>query len=168
MPRAVTSNSGSTPRKRTESFDDRVKGGCGPLFLRVLTANSPGPLQSYAYILGDKVVSMIEAPVVSIHIPLPLRGDTEGAGEVTVSGETVGEALAALGHEHPAILARLLDEEGNLRPYMNVYLHGVNILTLDGLATDLASEDVLTLISMDIDAMAPKAKNRETAPRQGL
>lgn len=103
---------------------------------------------------------MIEAPVVSIHIPASLRGYTDGAEEVTVSGETVGEALVALGHEHPAILERLMDGS-SLRPYMNVYLHGANILTLEGLDTPVAAEDVLTIISMDIEAMANGAEQTQ-------
>ena len=106
---------------------------------------------------------MIEAPVVSIHIPASLRGCTDGAEEVTVSGETVGEALAALGHEHPAMLERLMDGHG-LRPYMNVYLRGANILTLDGLDTEIAAEDVLTIISMDIEAMAAGASGLKEIP----
>lgn len=96
---------------------------------------------------------MIESPVVSIHIPIPLRHFAAGADEVTVSGDNVAEALAALGHEHPAVLERVLEPDGALRPYMNVYLKGVNILALDGLATQLAAEDVLTIISLNIAEM---------------
>lgn len=95
---------------------------------------------------------MIESPVVSIHIPVPLRSYADGAEEVTVSGDTVGEALAALGHEHPAVLERLLDGQGHLRPYMNVYLHGMNVVTLEGLDTPVSNEDVLSIISMNIEA----------------
>lgn len=94
---------------------------------------------------------MIESPVVSIHIPVQLRSYADGAEEVTVSGDDVGEALAALGHEHPGVLDRVLEPSGSLRPYMNVYVRGINIVTLDGLETPLNSEDVLTIISMNID-----------------
>lgn len=97
---------------------------------------------------------MIESPVVSIHIPVPLRSYAEGVEEVTVSGDTVGEALTALGHEHPAVLERLLDGQGHLRPYMNVYLHGENVVTLQGLDTPVYNEDVLSIISMNIEQQA--------------
>lgn len=97
---------------------------------------------------------MIESPVVSIHIPALLRTYAKGAEEVTVSGDNVAEALEALGHEHPALLGRLMEPGDGLRPYINIYLHGINILTLDGLDTALANEDVLTVISMDIEEMA--------------
>lgn len=95
---------------------------------------------------------MIESPVVSIHIPVPLRPLADGAEEVTVSGDNVGEALVALGHEHPAVLDRVLDPGGHLRPYMNVYVRGINVVTLDGLETPLNSEDVLSIISMNLEA----------------
>lgn len=101
---------------------------------------------------------MIESPVVSIHIPALLRGYAKGAEEVTASGDTVAEALEALGHEYPALLERLMEPEGGLRPYINIYLHGVNVLTLDGLDTALVSEDVLTVISMNIEEMAASNK----------
>lgn len=97
---------------------------------------------------------MIESPVVSIHVPVALRNYADGAEEVTVSGDTVGEALAALGHEHPAVLERLLDANGTLRPYMNVYLRGINIVTLEGLDTPVSNEDVLSIISMNIEEHA--------------
>ena len=108
---------------------------------------------------------MIESPVVSIHIPPALRPYAQDVEEVTVSGETVREALAALGHEHPAVLDRVLEEGGALRPYINVYLHGINILTLEGLDTPVANEDVLTIISMDIEEIS---RSRSTdAEREG-
>lgn len=97
---------------------------------------------------------MIESPVVSVHIPALLRSYARGAEEVTVSGDTVAEALEALGHEYPALLGRIVEPGGGLRPYINIYLRGINVLTLDGLDTALNSEDVLTIISMNIEEMA--------------
>jgi molybdopterin converting factor small subunit len=106
---------------------------------------------------------MIESPVVSIHIPALLRDCAGGAEEVTVSGDTVSEALEALGHEYPALLERIMEPKGGgLRPYINIYLHGINILTLDGLDTALANEDVLTVISMNIEEMAAANSSKLT------
>lgn len=105
---------------------------------------------------------MIESPVVSIHIPALLRSYTKGAEEVTVSGDTVNEALEALGHEYPTLLERLMERAGRLRPYINIYLRGINILTLDGLDTALVSEDVLTIISMNIEEMAAASVSNTT------
>ncbi|MGE5490367.1 MAG: MoaD/ThiS family protein [Actinomycetota bacterium] len=102
---------------------------------------------------------MIEYPVVSIHVPALLRGYARGAEEVTVSGDTVAEALEALGHEHPSLLGRIMDPGGGLRPYINIYLRGINILTLDGMDTALANEDVLTVISMNIEELAATGAN---------
>lgn len=110
---------------------------------------------------------MIESPVVSIHVPALLRGYARGAEEVTVSGDTVAEALEALGHEHPSLLGRIMDPGGGLRPYINIYLRGINILTLDGMDTALANEDVLTVISMNIEELAAGANNVRDAGTAG-
>ncbi|MBS1189959.1 MAG: molybdopterin synthase subunit MoaD [Rhodocyclaceae bacterium] len=106
---------------------------------------------------------MIESPVVSIRIPALMRVYAKGAEEVTVSGDTVAEALEALGHEDPALLERLMEPEGGLRPYIHIYLRGINILTLGGLDTALSSEDVLTVISMNIEEMAELAASANSA-----
>lgn len=111
---------------------------------------------------------MIESPVISIHIPPCLRAYADGAEEVTVSGDNVAEALVALGHEHPAVLERVvLPDFSALRPYINLYLHGVNILTLDGLQTPLANEDVLTIISMDIEELAGNVNGGDSGTAAG-
>lgn len=89
---------------------------------------------------------MIESPVVSIHIPPLLRHFTGGADEVTVSGDTVGDALEALDHEHPGILAQLISPAGSLAPQVEVYLGGNSIRRLQGLATPVALEEVISIV----------------------
>lgn len=67
-----------------------------------------------------------------VRIPAPLRPLVGGASEVSVDGNTVGEALQNLG-QHGDILDRILDGDGQLRAFVNVYLGENNIRTLDGL-----------------------------------
>lgn len=98
---------------------------------------------------------LVESPVVSIRIPASLRPYVDGAEEVTVSGDTVAEALAALGHEHPQALAQIFRANGALHPDIDIYLRGLNIRNLDGLATELNSEEVLTVVTTKIDAATP-------------
>lgn len=89
---------------------------------------------------------MSESQFVLIRIPTPLRGYTGGADMVTVSGDSVGDALAALGRSYPGILERVLDDHGHLRQFVNIYLGSANIRTLEGLRTHLESEDILAII----------------------
>lgn len=91
-------------------------------------------------------MTITEAPVVSIHIPPLLRHFTGGADEVTVSGDTVGEALEALEHEHPGILARVVSPAGALNPEMEVYLGGRSIRRLQGLDTPVELEEVIAIV----------------------
>lgn len=89
---------------------------------------------------------MLESPAVLIRIPTPLRSYTAGADMVAVNGESVAAALTALGRQHPGILERVLDDRGELRQFVNVYLGSANIRTLEGLGTPLETDDILAII----------------------
>ena len=81
-----------------------------------------------------------------IRIPTPLRSLTDGAAEVAVEGHDVAAALQELGRRHEGILERVLDESGNLRPFVNVFLDSTNLRELDGLDTRLRAGVVLSII----------------------
>ena len=83
---------------------------------------------------------------VTVQIPAPLRSFADGATELGVPAATVGEALAQVGEQRPALLARILTPEGELRPYVNVFVGERNVRRLDGLRTPLAQGDVMAII----------------------
>ena len=83
---------------------------------------------------------------VQIHIPTPLRSYTDSHASVTVSGNTVGEALAALLNSYPRLQKHLYDSKGRLRSFVNLYLGDEDIRQLDGLDTDLDDGDELTIV----------------------
>jgi sulfur-carrier protein len=89
---------------------------------------------------------MIESPVVSIHIPLPLRALADGHDEVTASGDTVGDALHALEHEYPGLAGKIMRSNGQLQPSVDVYLGAMSIRALDGVATPIAGEEVISIV----------------------
>ena len=70
---------------------------------------------------------------VSIRIPTTLRTLTGGSSEVQVEGSTVGEVLDALESAHPGFKERLLDEQGGLRRFVNVFVADDDVRYLDGL-----------------------------------
>jgi molybdopterin converting factor small subunit len=49
--------------------------------------------------------------------------------------ETVGDALAALGRKSPGALDRIMDEQGEVRRHVNLFVNGENVRFLDGLST---------------------------------
>jgi sulfur-carrier protein len=48
---------------------------------------------------------------------------------------TIAEALSSLGEESPAALDRIMDERGDVRRHVNIFLNDDNIRFLDGLST---------------------------------
>jgi molybdopterin synthase sulfur carrier subunit len=83
---------------------------------------------------------------VSIRIPTTLRTLTGGSAEVVVEGATVGDALSALDAAHPGFKDRLLDDEGNLRRFVNVFLADDDVRYLDGLATAVPEGGTISII----------------------
>ncbi len=81
-----------------------------------------------------------------LRIPTPLRPYAGGQSEVPVNGATVGEALADLVEKFPMLRPHLYNGEGELRPYVNLFLGEDNVNDLQGLETPLAEEDRLLLI----------------------
>lgn len=84
--------------------------------------------------------------MISIRIPTPLRSLTNNADEVEVSGATLRDALVALEAKHPGMQARLLNEKGALRPYINVFHNDEDVRFADGLDTALADGDRLAIV----------------------
>ena len=83
---------------------------------------------------------------VTVRIPTPLRSFTGGVDEVAASGGTVGDVLAALGQRHAGLLSRLLDGEGRVRHFVNVYVGQQDIRSLQGLDSPVRDGDVLSII----------------------
>ena len=81
-----------------------------------------------------------------LRIPTQLRTLTGGAGEVTVDGSTVGEALKALDAAHPGFGERLFDEAGTLRRFVNVFVADEDIRFLDGLETPVEDGTTVSII----------------------
>ncbi|HYN75281.1 MAG TPA: MoaD/ThiS family protein [Candidatus Limnocylindria bacterium] len=82
---------------------------------------------------------------VTVRVPTILRQYTGGASEVAVEGGTLGEVLTALDAANPGIGARVLDDEGKLRRFVNVYVNdddvrfdsGLDTATPDGAAVSI-------------------------------
>lgn len=83
---------------------------------------------------------------VLVLIPTPLRRFTEGEARVAVSAATVGEALGQLDVRFPGIGERLLDDAGQIRRFVNVFVNGRNVREVDGLETALVPGDEVGII----------------------
>jgi molybdopterin synthase sulfur carrier subunit len=72
---------------------------------------------------------------VSVRIPTILRTYTDGQSEVSADGDTLSAVLASLESSHPGISARILDDGGSLRRFVNVYVGNEDVRFTDGLQT---------------------------------
>jgi MoaD family protein len=82
---------------------------------------------------------------VTVKIPAQLRSVTDGEGALEVEGSTVGEALDAVFNQHSELRERIT-EDGTLRRFVNVYVSGEDIRFQDGLDTELADGDEVTIL----------------------
>jgi molybdopterin synthase sulfur carrier subunit len=83
--------------------------------------------------------------VTAVRIPPTLRSEVGGARQVEADGGTVRELLDDLAARYPSLGAQLL-EDGGLAPFVNVYLGGEDVRTLDGLETTVAAGQTLILL----------------------
>lgn len=72
---------------------------------------------------------------VSVRVPTILRTYTGGASEVSASGATLAEVLDDLDAHHVGIKARILDDNGALRRFVNVYVGNDDVRFLENLDT---------------------------------
>jgi molybdopterin converting factor small subunit len=72
---------------------------------------------------------------VSVRIPTILRPYTGGASEVAAEGGSLAEVLDALEVAHPGLKARVLDDDGTIRRFVNVYVNDDDVRFAEGLAT---------------------------------
>ena len=83
---------------------------------------------------------------VVVRIPTQLRSLTDGASEVKVEGDTVGEVLAALDEAHPGFKGRLFDDAGQLRRFVNVFVSDEDVRFLKGLDTRVEPGSTVSII----------------------
>jgi sulfur-carrier protein len=83
---------------------------------------------------------------VTVRIPTTLRPLAGGQSEVSVEGQTVGEVLRALDSEHPGFADRLLDDEGGLRKFVNVFVADDDVRFMDGLDTAVPDGETVAII----------------------
>jgi molybdopterin synthase sulfur carrier subunit len=83
---------------------------------------------------------------VAVRVPTQLRSLTDGASEVKVEGDTVGEVLAALDRAHPGFKDRLFDEAGQLRRFVNVFVADEDVRFLKGLDTRVEPGTTVSII----------------------
>ena len=83
---------------------------------------------------------------VTVRVPTTLRPMSGGNKQVEVAPGTLADVLAALDAAHPGFADRLLDESGDLRKFVNVFVDDDDVRYLQGLATPVADGLTVSII----------------------
>lgn len=81
-----------------------------------------------------------------VRIPTPLRKLTNDQEIVEVTAATIGEAITQLQSRYPGIQERLVDEKGEVRRFVNVYVNEEDIRFLENQKTPLKDGDEISII----------------------
>ncbi len=83
---------------------------------------------------------------INVRIPQPLRNLTSNQSVVTAVGASLADAIAHLEAAFPGMRERMLDDGGQLRRFVNVYVNGDDVRFMDGLATALKDGDEVSIV----------------------
>ncbi len=83
---------------------------------------------------------------VQVRIPTILRSYTGGAAEVTAAGGTLREVIAGLDVTYPGLGGRIIDDGGNLRRFVNVYVGDEDVRFAQGLDTQVPPGERISVI----------------------
>jgi molybdopterin synthase sulfur carrier subunit len=83
--------------------------------------------------------------MTNVRIPPTLREQTGGERELQAEGDTVRDLLEDLMGRFPQLRAQIV-EDGDLAPFVNVYVEGEDVRTLDGLETEVRPGSTVILL----------------------
>ena len=83
---------------------------------------------------------------VKVRIPTPLQKLTRDQAEVALTAKNVKELLDVLEKQYPGIKARLCDESGRVRRFVNIYLNDEDIRFLNQESTALKDGDEVSIV----------------------
>ena len=83
---------------------------------------------------------------VKVLIPTPLQKFTNDEATVEIDGTNIVGLLDSLESSDPGIKARLCDDKGELRRFVNFYVNSEDIRFLDGKETELKDGDEVSIV----------------------
>jgi molybdopterin synthase sulfur carrier subunit len=88
----------------------------------------------------------VSGMAVNVRIPTTMRPLTGGDKQVSVESGTLSDVIAALESAHPGLGDRLLDEDGALRKFVNVFVDDDDVRYLEGLDTKVGDGITVSII----------------------
>jgi molybdopterin synthase sulfur carrier subunit len=84
--------------------------------------------------------------MATVFVPTPLRRLTGGQSKVTIEAATINDIIATLEETYPGVKERLLDGEGEIKKFINIFVDGEEIRALQGGETPISEKSEVSII----------------------
>lgn len=84
--------------------------------------------------------------MATVLMPTPLRRLAGGQARVSIDAADVGALIYTLEQQYPGIAEKLLDDKGEIKRFINVFVNENEVRTLQGLATPVAEGDKVSIV----------------------
>lgn len=84
--------------------------------------------------------------MATVLVPTPLRRLTGGQSKVEVDGADVGALIQAIDGQFPGVADKVLDGDGNVKRFINIFVNDDEIRQLEGLATPVDARDKVSIV----------------------
>ena len=84
--------------------------------------------------------------MATVRIPSPLRRYTNGQSKVEGKGANISELIENLESQYPGVKTRLCEDNGQIKRYVNVFVNGEEIRTLQGSETAITDKDEVSIV----------------------
>jgi len=81
-----------------------------------------------------------------VNLPTVLRTHAGGAKTVSAEGSTVGEVLVSLVADYPGLAGQVINDDGTLHKFVNVYLNDDDVRYLSALDTPVTPTDDISIL----------------------
>ena len=84
--------------------------------------------------------------MATVLVPTPLRRLTGGKRKVSVEASTINKVIKELEERYPGVESRLLNKEGQIKRFINVFVDGDNVRELQGGQTAVSARSEISII----------------------
>ncbi len=98
-------------------------------------------------VVNARVGNQMSSPeFVTVLIPAPLRRYTGGQSKVSSGGTTIAELIDQLETTYPGIREKIVEDDGEIRRFVNVFVNGQNVRKLQGASTPVSGGDEVGIV----------------------
>ena len=83
---------------------------------------------------------------VEVRLPTVLRNYAGGASVVSLDGSTIGEVLSKMVAEYPGMSGQVVQKDGSLHKFVNIYLNDDDVRYLDGVNTPVPDGSEISIL----------------------